>query len=63
MNLEIKVDELKHTHSTLNLMATHLSGILKLKKKIFTIGRTITEQKANKKMRDYYLFTDNVDTC
>jgi HKD family nuclease len=59
---EIKADELKHTHSTLNLMATHLSGILKLKKKIFTIGRTITEQKANKKMRDYYLFTDNVDT-
>lgn len=59
---EIKADELKETHSTLNLMATHLSGILKLKKKIFALGRTNAEQKSNKKMRDYYLFTDNVDT-
>lgn len=59
---EIKADELKETHSTLNLMATHLSGILKLKKKIFATSRTTTEQKANRIMRDYYLFTDNVDT-
>lgn len=59
---EVQTEELNKTQSTLNLMATHLSGILKLNNKIFTDGRTQREQEAILKMRDYYLFTDNVDT-
>jgi len=54
--------ELKNTQSTLNLMATHLSGLLKLQKRIFSVGRNNKEKQANLKMRDYYLFTENVDT-
>ncbi|WP_053977208.1 hypothetical protein [Mangrovimonas xylaniphaga] len=53
---------IKETQSTLNLMATHLSGLLSLQKKIFAKGRTERENKAILKLRDYYLFANNVDT-
>ncbi|WP_218599203.1 hypothetical protein [Polaribacter sp. NJDZ03] len=59
---DIKDDELKVTSSTLNIMATHLSGLIKLQKRMFAQGRTISEKKTNRTLRDYYLFTNNVDT-
>ncbi len=59
---DIKEEELYKTGSTLNIMATHLSGLLKLQKRMFTVGNTISEKNANIKMRDYYLLTNNVDT-
>ncbi len=59
---DVKEDELNSTGSTLNVMATHLSGLLKLQMRMFSIANTITEKNATIKMRDYYLLTNNVDT-
>lgn len=59
---DIKDEELKTTSSTLNIMATHLSGLLNLQKRMFLVGKTNAEKKANIQLRDYYLFTNNVDT-
>lgn len=59
---DIKDDELKTTNSTLNVMATHLSGLIKLQNHVFTMGKTISEKNSNRKLRDYYLFANNVDT-
>jgi hypothetical protein len=43
-------------------MATHLSGLIQLNKKLFAESNTIKGQEAINKIRAYYLFTDNVDT-
>ena len=59
---DLKTEELNKTSSTLNLMATHLSGLIHLNRKIFTKGGLVREQPAKKKMLEYYLFGDNVDT-
>ena len=53
--------ELDNTSSTLNLMATHLSGLIHLNKKLFIKGGE-KEKIAKKKALEYYLFGDNVDT-
>lgn len=59
---DIIPEQLKQSSSTLNLMATHLSGLLGLHKKLYTAVRTLREKAAIEKMRNYYLFTNNVDT-
>jgi len=59
---DILGEELKKSNSTLNLMATHLSGIINLNKKVFAEKTTEKGKEALRKMREYYLFTDNVDT-
>jgi hypothetical protein len=59
---DLNTIELNNTSSTLNLMATHLSGLIHLNKKLFTNGRLVKEQSAKNKMLEYYLFGDNVDT-
>ena len=59
---DIKEEQLNDTNSTLNAMATHLNGLIKLQKRMNAIGRTISEKESNKKMRLYYLFANNVDT-
>lgn len=59
---EIIEEAIAQTSSTLNLMATHLSGLIHLNKKIFVKGGLKTELPGRKKMLEYYLFSDNVDT-
>ena len=59
---DVNNEALKETQSTLNLMATHLSGLLKLEKRVFAKGHTIKEREAIVRMRDYYLLANNVDT-
>lgn len=65
---DINKEHLNNTHSTLNLMATHLSGLINLHKKIF-YGNTglctangNTRIQTGEKLAMYYLFTDNLDT-
>lgn len=59
---DLKKDQNESTCSTLNLMATHLSSLLQLNKKLFdkVLQNKALEQR--KIMLDYYLFGDNVDT-
>jgi len=59
---ELKKDQIDRTSSTLNLMATHLSSLLHLNKKIFhkVLPSRLLDQR--KVMLEYYLFSDNVDT-
>jgi hypothetical protein len=57
---EIQSDALHETSSTLNLMANHLNGLITLNDKIFP--KTEKRFKKIKKLREYYLFADNVDT-
>ena len=59
---DINAGELDKTSSTLNLMATHLSGLIHLNKKLFIKGGLVKDQPTKKKMIEYYLFGDNVDT-
>ena len=59
---DINAGELDKTSSTLNLMATHLSGLIHLNKKLFIKGGLVRDQPTKKKMIEYYLFGDNVDT-
>ena len=59
---EIQSDALNETSSTLNLMANHLNGLITLNDKIFKESKTKTQEKRNQKLREYYLFADNVDT-
>ena len=58
---DINAGELDKTSSTLNLMATHLSGLIHLNKKLFT-NESLKKPILKKKMIEYYLFGDNVDT-
>ena len=58
---DLNAGELDKTSSTLNLMATHLSGLIHLNKKLFT-NESLKKPILKKKMIEYYLFGDNVDT-
>jgi hypothetical protein len=59
---ELKKDQIDRTSSTLNLMASHLSSLLHLNKKLFhkVLPSRLHDQR--KMMLEYYLFSDNVDT-
>lgn len=59
---DLKKDQNESNCSTLNLMATHISSLLQLNKKLFdkVLQNKVLEQR--KIMLDYYLFGDNVDT-
>lgn len=59
---ELKEEEMERTSSTLNLMATHLSGLIQLGRKIFVSGGLVRDKKAKITLLEYYLFGDNVDT-
>ena len=58
---DLNTIELNNTSSTLNLMATHLSGLIHLNKKLFT-NESLKKPILKNKMIEYYLFGDNVDT-
>jgi hypothetical protein len=58
---DLNTIELNNTSSTLNLMATHLSGLIHLNKKLFT-NESLKKPILKNKMLEYYLFGDNVDT-
>ncbi len=59
---EEKGDELDAAKSSINFMASHLSGLLKLKEKLFTELQRKTEQEIQKRRITYYLLSDNIDT-
>ena len=59
---EDKDDELNTTKSSINFMASHLSGLLKLKGKLFKELHTKTDKKNQKRRVSYYLLSDNIDT-
>jgi HKD family nuclease len=55
-------DELNASKSSINFMASHLSGLLKLKEKLFTEFPRKTDQEIQKRRISYYLLSDNIDT-
>ena len=59
---EEKEDELDAAKSSINFMASHLSGLLKLKEKLFMEVARKTEQEIQKRRISYYLLSDNIDT-
>lgn len=54
--------ELNTSKSSINFMASHLSGLLKLKGKLFKEHHTKTDKKIQKRRVTYYLLSDNIDT-
>jgi HKD family nuclease len=59
---EEKEDELDAAKSSINFMASHLSGLLKLKEKLFMELHRKTDQEIQKRRISYYLLSDNIDT-
>ena len=59
---EEKEDELDAAKSSINFMASHLSGLLKLKEKLFMELNRKTDQEIQKRRISYYLLSDNIDT-
>ncbi len=59
---EEKDDELDAAKSSINSMASHLSGLLKLKDKLFKELHKKTDQEIQKRRISYYLLSDNIDT-
>lgn len=57
--IEIETNE---TESTMNLMAAHLHGLVQLERKLFKAKLSKKEERYLQKRRDYYLYTDNIDT-
>ena len=58
---EIKEDSTEH-QSTLNLMASHLSGLIRLEQTLFKPFKNKKEQAQGKEQVRYYLYTDNINT-
>ena len=48
--------------STINMMSSHISALIGLEEKIFTIPRKKQDFPKAKELFDYYLFTSNIDT-
>ena len=48
--------------STLNLMASHLSGLIRLEHTLFKPAKNKKEQAQKKEQVRYYLYTDNINT-
>lgn len=48
--------------STMNLMAAHMSALIRLERNLFQTGKTKLENQKLQHLREYYLYTDNVDT-
>jgi len=59
---EEKEDELDAAKSSINFMASHLSGLLKLKEKLFKELHRKADKEIQKRRISYYLLTDNIDT-
>ena len=59
---EDKDDELNTAKSSINFMASHLSGLLKLKGKLFKEHHTKTGKEIQERRVSYYLLSDNIDT-
>ena len=59
---EDKDDELNTAKSSINFMASHLSGLLKLKGKLFKEQHKKTDKEIQKRRVSYYLLSDNIDT-
>mgnify|MGYP001045115684 FL=1 len=59
---EDKDDELNTSKSSINFMASHLSGLLKLKGKLFKEQHTKTGKEIQERRVTYYLLSDNIDT-
>ena len=54
--------ELDATKSSINFMASHLSGLLKLKEKLFVNISRKSDKDIQKRRITYYLLSDNIDT-
>lgn len=59
---EEKDDELDAAKSSINFIASHLSGLLKLKEKLFADLSRKSDQDIQKRRITYYLLSDNIDT-
>ena len=59
---EDKDHELNTSKSSINFMASHLSGLLKLKGKLFKEHHTKTDKEIQERRVTYYLLSDNIDT-
>jgi HKD family nuclease len=59
---EEKEGELDADKSSINFMASHLSGLLKLKEKLFSNKGSEIEREIQKRRVSYYLLSDNIDT-
>ena len=59
---EEKDDELDAAKSSINFMASHLSGLLKLKEKLFADLSRKSDKEIQKRRITYYLLSDNIDT-
>jgi len=58
---ELVNDDLK-TKSTLNMMASHISALIRLEERIFTVPNKKRENKKAVELLNYYLFVSNIDT-
>jgi HKD family nuclease len=59
---EEKEGELDAAKSSINFMASHLSGLLKLKEKLLNNQGSKLEKEIQKRRISYYLLSDNIDT-
>ncbi|TFV97514.1 hypothetical protein E4S40_02335 [Algoriphagus kandeliae] len=59
---DIQEATLIENHSTLNIMATHINGLLALQKRLFTEKGLKQYREHTRKLREYYLLANNVDT-
>ncbi len=56
------VDDGLKTKSTLNMMASHISALIRLEERIFTVPNKKRENKKAVELLNYYLFVSNIDT-
>lgn len=56
------VEDIIERKSTINFMASHLSALINLEKKIFWVPKLKNEYPVAVEGLNYYLFTDNIDT-
>jgi hypothetical protein len=57
-----KEDDDSRVKSTMNLMAAHISALIRLEEKLFSIPRKKGDHQKKVKQISYYLFAENVDT-
>jgi hypothetical protein len=58
---DLKCDDGK-TKSTLNMIASHISALIRLQERIFTVPKLKRDYDRALKLIEYYLFTVNIDT-
>lgn len=56
------LEDVMHTKSTLNMMASHISALIRLEERIFITPNLKRDFDKAKEMLNYYLFASNIDT-